>query len=107
MAKIEKEIKLLTADELDGITAETIKDDTATASHLAKLDRIIKALTAERKAMADALFEKWEHKKPDNSVFKVSIYDYYKLNETELREKESELYEKYKTKLVHVEKVTG
>lgn len=106
MAKTEQ-VTFLTAEELENINKETLSADVATASHLAKLDRQIKALTAERKKIAETLFDIWDHKKPDNSVFSVSIYDYYKLNEAELKEKYPELYEELKNKLVHVEKVSG
>lgn len=106
MATIEK-VVFHTESELEFITGKTIKDDVTTASHLAKLDRQIKALKAERDKIAFALFDKWEHKKPENSVFHVSVYDYFKLNEKEFKAKYPQLYEELKTLLVHVEKVSG
>ena len=106
MASIEM-IKVLSGEELTAITAETVTEDTATASHLRRLDYLIKALKAEREQIAAALLEKWEHKKPDSKLFKVQIYDYMKFSEKEFKEKYGDkAYEELKTLLVHVEKVT-
>ena len=101
-----KEITIKTTEELENITAENIVLDVALFSHRKNLAFLIDSLTAEKKAIDNAILEKVEHKKVKNELFYTIISDYTEFDKDKfIKENGIEEYNKYNIKAVHREQV--
>lgn len=100
-----KTIEIKTMEEIENITAESISLDSALFSHRRAINALIDILTAEKKAIDNAILEKVEHKKVNTTLFYTVISDYMDFNRKALEEQEPETYKKYKNLPVHREQV--
>lgn len=99
-------INILDSVDIESITADTIKEDNATASHYNNLCNLIEMLTMEKKAIDKALITKHENKTYKNDTVSISVYDSMILDTDSLiADIGKDRYEKHKTKVKHTERV--
>lgn len=101
---IEK-VSVLTNEEIENITKETITLDASLFAHRSKISYLIDILTQEKKAIDKAILDKVEHKKVKEKLFYTIISDYNDFNKKQFESENPELYEKYKTLPIHKEQV--
>lgn len=101
-----EEIKIKTAEEIETITAENIRIDSALFAHRARLIYLIDVLTTEKKAIDNAILESVDHKTVKEKLFSTIISDFFDFDKDAfIKENGADVYNKYKTKPVHREQV--
>ena len=99
-------ITILDSEEIENITADTITEDAATASHYNNVCGLIDMLTLEKKAMDSALIAKHGNVSYKSKILTTSVYDSYLLDTAKLAaEVGQDVIEKHKTKKRHTERV--
>lgn len=103
--KTYEKVNVLSIEEIEKITADTIRLTVNERSHINAIENIAKLLLKEVEQYKNAVKEKFDHKKTDNAVVKITVSDYMDFNRTEFKENNPELYEQFKTLPIHKETV--
>ena len=99
-------INIMDSVDIENITPDTITEDITTATHYNNIRNLIDVLTAEKKAMDKALIAKHGNVSYKSDFLSVSVYDSYDLDRERLEnDLGKEVFNSYKTKAKHTEKV--